>query len=380
MLSYPTLSFDLWKSLDDPAARIDRVIQDRSHRLCMGVAVSPDVKSVSCVLLMTAGHGKFVRLQHVAGQRFLVPDAIQQTWKTVEHDPKLEAARRFMSEMADFQSQAIDVVKRQAGKYVDRILAVALTDAGIWVSDFDGSKICCPMTDSQRVADLTGLTVIDDFPANDLLGGGSGAPLDALPMWLAFSDRSEKIASAHRLVVIVDEQTDEPVDETYSAWLLPASDGLDAELPPIQWVVGQHSTKVDSSVDCITKAVEEKLKVVESQTGIGSNGVVRNALVVGKGRLAETLCDVWGCESIGDVPAEKNPWANLSCGTLSGATSAMLGLLHIDQLQANIPWLTGAGEQRVLGRLTPGSPSNWRQLVREMADFRPPAMKLKDAV
>ena len=57
-----------------------------------------------------------------------------------------------------------------------------------------------------------------------------------------------------------------------------------------------------------------------------------------------------------------------------------MGLLYIDQMPANIPWLTGADSQRILGRLTPGRPGSWRQLIRSMADFHPPAMKLKDAV
>ena len=35
---------------------------------------------------------------------------------------------------------------------------------------------------------------------------------------------------------------------------------------------------------------------------------------------------------------------------------------------------------RTLGNLVPGRPANWRKLVMEMADFQPPAMKLKDAV
>jgi hypothetical protein len=42
--------------------------------------------------------------------------------------------------------------------------------------------------------------------------------------------------------------------------------------------------------------------------------------------------------------------------------------------------LTGANSQRILGRLTIGRASNWRQLLRAMADYQPAAMKLKDAV
>ena len=66
--------------------------------------------------------------------------------------------------------------------------------------------------------------------------------------------------------------------------------------------------------------------------------------------------------------------------SISATIAGLLGILHIDQMQGNLPWLTGAADQRVLGRLTPGTPSNWRQLVREMSDFSPPAMKLKDAI
>ncbi len=60
--------------------------------------------------------------------------------------------------------------------------------------------------------------------------------------------------------------------------------------------------------------------------------------------------------------------------------AAMLGFLHVDQMPANLPSLTGANQQRILGRLTPGRPNSWRNLLREMADHEPPAMKLRDAM
>ena len=65
---------------------------------------------------------------------------------------------------------------------------------------------------------------------------------------------------------------------------------------------------------------------------------------------------------------------------MGAVVAAVLGLFHIDQMPANVPWLTGAQSQRILGRLTPGRPSNWRQLLRVMADFHPAPMKLKDAI
>ncbi len=65
---------------------------------------------------------------------------------------------------------------------------------------------------------------------------------------------------------------------------------------------------------------------------------------------------------------------------IDSVATAVLGLMHIDQMPANIPWLTGCQFPRVLGRLTPGRPSNWRQVIMEMADYRPPVMKLREAV
>jgi len=253
LLSYPTISYDLWKSLDDPAARIDRVLQDRSHRLIIGLAVNPTVSELQCVLMMTDGRGKFLRLRHVVGQVFPIPKAVQNTWLTINATQKnllLKDTRQFMSELADFQAQAIESVKCHAGKYVDRILAVAVTDSGLWVEDFDGRRIYCALSDCHRVADLTGLTVIDNFPVNDVLSGGSGSPLEPLPLWLAYADRHKRVASEHRIVILAEEQI--------RAFLLPASDGLDADLPLIQIVAASKDTFADS--------LNEALELLHHQT------------------------------------------------------------------------------------------------------------------
>ncbi len=67
-------------------------------------------------------------------------------------------------------------------------------------------------------------------------------------------------------------------------------------------------------------------------------------------------------------------------GTLQAAFAAILGTMHIDQMPANLTWLTGADVPRILGRLTPGSSTAWRRLLREMADYHPAAMRLRDVV
>ena len=443
MLHLPLISTDLWKAIDDPAARIDRVLTDRSYRLSIGLDVDSRMETMQCSLVMTSGHGKYLRVRHAVGNQIDLPKRISENWRQLQQsDPlSLQDYRQFTADLADVQIQAIEQIKTKAGKYVDRILFASVTDPGIWLTDFDGSKIYSGLADAHRIADVTGLTIIDDYPANDVIAGGRGGPLTALPLWLLLSDRSAKVADEHRVVLLLDEFCE--------GYLLPASDGLDAELPPIGLVrtTGRsflrtlHEALVGGPLtdrnqgplaqDYATARVSESLKQQWDKCA-GDESKIIQATVEAMGSERLSIADVLktaidftaqscldqiyrggkGLKYYGPQPAANNvcqiyvfgdaeitsPFLNslsqwfarekiftqtpeaVDGQNVRGTVAALLGILHVDQMQANIPMITGAGQQRVLGKLTPGSPSNWRQLVRDMSDFRPPAMKLKDAI
>lgn len=441
MLHLPLISSELWKSIDDPAARIDRVLTDRSYRLSVGLDVDPSMRTMQCALVMTSGHGKYLRLRHVVGSEVELPKTITENWQQLKQAQSLPLLkyRQFTADLAEQQIQAIEQVKSKAGKYVDRILFASIAEPGVWLNDFDDSKIYCGLTDSHRIADVTGLTVVDDYPANDVIAGGRGGPLSALPLWLTFSDRNAKVADEHRAVLLLNE--------TCEGYLLPASDGLDAELPQIRKIrspgkrflrdliealrdhcqddqealkqissTGQVSESLKRSwAECNndqSKRVKAAVAAVESQalsfadvlkTALdftvgsclqqiqrGGNGLayhgpqpassnVRQVYVFGDEEITGPFLDhIHQCFPQQEVLTQ-TPQA-VDRQNVRGLVAALLGILHVDQMQANIPSITGAGQQRVLGKLTPGSPSNWRQLVRDMSDFRPPAMKLRDAI
>ena len=65
---------------------------------------------------------------------------------------------------------------------------------------------------------------------------------------------------------------------------------------------------------------------------------------------------------------------------LRATATAVLGLLHIDQIPANSPTLTGADSPRILGRLTPGNPANWHQVLACMAQTLPDKLPLRSAI
>ena len=59
---------------------------------------------------------------------------------------------------------------------------------------------------------------------------------------------------------------------------------------------------------------------------------------------------------------------------------AILAMLHVDHVPANLPNITGAEMPRILGRLTPGTPRHWHRLLTEIAANRPQMMTLRYAI
>ena len=60
--------------------------------------------------------------------------------------------------------------------------------------------------------------------------------------------------------------------------------------------------------------------------------------------------------------------------------AALLAAMFVDQMPGNVPELTNASGLRLLGRISPGSPTAWRNVLINMNDSESPTMRLKDAV
>lgn len=352
---FPTLA--LWSSDAESAARhaaeqIDRSLEDRQYRLATGLAIDESFQCVQGCLMVTEGRGRFLRFQYASGAAIEIPQGIRDVCQSIASgDTKstLELSL-VLRDLAEVQAAVIQQLKTLAGKYVDRILAVAVLDPGVWDQDFDGSPVYRGFCNAHSLAESSGVNVIDEFPARDLLVGGSGSPLESLPIWMLFADRSRTVASRFRSVVVFENQRVRQFD-------LPPSDGLDSEVPEIGYVESSYQDWIEARQVSSSQA--------ESQ---------REWILAGDPTRIERVTQL--------LPHPSRTFASLvgdgvSFGAIAAAT---LGLFHIDQLPANVTDLTGATSQRILGRLTPGRPSNWRQLIRAMAQYHPEPMKLRDAV
>lgn len=474
---------DFWNRhpLDDSADRIERALLDRTRRLVAGIHLERDFQTVRGTLAVAKGRGRSLRVlfcDHVSQK---IPSALREhCLELLRCEDQLPALdyRETIAELADVQVAIVEELKQKASKYVDRILAVSVVEPGIWNRDGMHLMSFC---DATRLAERTGVNVIDAWPDRDIAAGGRGKPLEPLPLWILHADRDPRIARQANVCLSVKETTE--------GYLLPPSDGLDAEIPEIRPLQTEGLALIDgllslSSLESrehvsqlLVSGIHSKALIAQWQTISDQNldakervNTMLQAASSAQGQrlsaeqllcsgmtwiseschtmieiLLQQLRDNWDAKRVrlerelaaaGQLTKRKESVAltafehslpelefpgriaidapsplsaglasrlqnlyegvnvsgswDIAAPTTAGDNShpihgpslvaALLGFMHIDQMPANIPSLTGANQQRILGRLTPGRPNAWRNLVREMADNEPSAMKLRDAV
>lgn len=350
---FPNLNFLTSAASRSASDSIDRSLQNRQHRLVAGISVDEQFNQVHGCLAVIKGQGKFAKLKFASGTQSEIPKSIQRSCLAAVANPEIESSELLLllRDLAEVQAAVIEDLKLKAGKYVDRVLAVAVTDPGIWSTDFDGRRSCQSMCDASTIAEIAGVNVIDALPDRDLSVGGSGRSLAALPIWILFADRNQRVANVD--CVFVDASI-----ESAEVYTLPASDGLDAELPKI----GRRTETSHESVEQLIGQIR--------QSKPDCRLIVCQRCCQAKPRLRDSKNS--SIEDFADIVGEEI--------NLDALVAAILGMFHIDQMPANVPAITGASAQRILGRLTPGRPSHWRHLIRAMAQHQPAPMKLRDAI
>jgi hypothetical protein len=477
--------------LEDAGGRIDRALTSRTKRLMIGLNVNGDFDSVDGALVVSEGHGKFMRIEFAVCVSESISESIRKTLRSLVSEPKpLQIELKQLSaDLAEIQAATVDRLLQKAGKYVNRVLGVAVSDPGLWLKDFDGSATYTSLCDPNRLAELSGVTIIDGFPAQDVIVGGQGKPLSGLPAWLLMSDRDRRVATDVNAAFLIGDQ--------FEGYLLPPSDGLDVSIPSIEPVhslgmkffdllirrltthpptlreidallvagahhpglLGRWENRIESAqldqansngasyvdftqADLLNEMAAQAVECSQQGISIGDIFCTTLELIVNSCK-AQTSAGLMELQQQYEIEQERiakklltlnakrrsnaavhrkpdfsklsklvvaakpeferafltrfqNAFPDTEIGLpdqfvstesesatdlkLDAVLTAILGLMHVDQMPGNLPELTGCEQQRILGRLTPGRPHQWRQLLREMADFQPPVMKLKDAV
>lgn len=324
-----------------------------------------DFTRLSASLIVTEGRGKYLRVRHVEAQSTEVPSALAGSLQEQYQAPNGNWPP-LLSDLADFQAAEFDRLKRVAGKFVDRILCLAVGDPGLWLQDFDGRKTYLSACDPCKLSELTGVSVVDGFPARDLAAGGNGSALSGLPLWLWLADRPQKAARHSTGLILLEENE-------VTAWFLPGSDGLDEVLPDVERL--QLETQQLSSENLAASIATFFQR--PRKAGLPLQQLIFAAAEESEATVAITVAGLTGLEA---EPLPLVPEHSSRPEIASAVATSILGALFVDQMPGNVPALSGAGIQRILGRITPGSPASWRNLLINMTDSQAPTMKLRDAV
>ena len=419
---------------------IDRYRLGQAQRLSIGLTLRSDFKWFHTSLMLAEGRGKFLKPKWIENRESRVPESIANACRQLvgSTESSIRDFAQLRIDLTRAMATAVNELATLSGVHAKMLLAVCVDEPGIWIDDYDGKKTWQPFCEPEQLAELTGLTVVDALPGRDLAAGGRGWPLQPLPHWLLFADRNKTIADQPRLLINLSDYTDltwlpesDGLDDELPAIRFARFLGPDFERRLIAGcgqpdlsearrddlgAQGKVSTElasewnefvdrqeisrnvpdksaiqllVDRSVEIIRN---ERLSVGDALATLSSHVTIAIKRFLAK-RSARSNCRLvmaGGLSRHGLLLSEINqvigmPWLdaseiNYSAGFSRSATGAMMGLMHIDQMPVTIPWISGCETPRVLGRLTPGNPGNWRRVIMEMGDCRPPVMKLCEAV
>jgi 1,6-anhydro-N-acetylmuramate kinase len=410
----------------------------------VGLCHCPAESALFGALVRVWGRGLQASVDVMAGARCLHPRLASVPRETAAAGSSSHVAastgRTDATELAELAAQLVAPLVQRLAADSSSLRAAGLLDFGRW--DIDRfSRAFLPGVDVTLLAKLTGLTVIDDFPARDLVYGGRGGPCEAVGAWLWLADRG--IVPGRRIRVLVD------IDRTLRLFLLPPRSGLQLpqqltcyELGPavaLLDAVARRSTRGPRRFDarenlsvqgcCWPELLAGWRNDLEAPSGAwtpdGADAAAWLSVIdrlLGnrhEKRLADLLCSSihWVAEQIRECVRERLP-PSLPAGQLilagplsrhaflvkrirtelperdvvalddqvaatgcwRAVAAAVLAMLHVDQVAMNSASLTGTDSPRVLGRLTPGSPANWHRVLADLAATLPDKVALRNAV
>ncbi|HMP79555.1 MAG TPA: hypothetical protein PKD54_08895, partial [Pirellulaceae bacterium] len=218
---------DKWRFVDLTQERVNRHASRQPYRLLAGLTISSDFSTVQAALVAASGRGHFLTIRHIEFVEHKLPENLTFEMSRLCESPHIhfEDMRAIALDFTGHVALAAESLKCRAGRYVDRILAVTFLEP--WEAESALLQFSANAFLPHRLAELTGLNVIDRIPESDRAAGGKGFPLAGYPMWLLLADRHSSVARGPTAAILIDRDCD--------LYWLPSSDGLDTSPPAIQW-------------------------------------------------------------------------------------------------------------------------------------------------
>jgi 1,6-anhydro-N-acetylmuramate kinase len=319
-------------------------------RWIVGLAVSRSRRRLTAALVAAEGRGLAARVEVAAHLQARLPREVRRAITRLESGkPRDPAASALVAaRLAECQAALLDDFASEVAPVWHRVMAVAVADLGLWRRR-RGLSAWLGLCDAARLAELSGMNVIDAFAPRDLAQEGRGRPLSPIPAWMLLHDLQKSR-------VLVECGT-----RARLTWLPASRDTSGAARLQTSVLAG--------GIDQFALAIAEKLS---------SSPRVDELLLTGRAATQQLATELSAKTPTLRVVSLES--LRISPIAFRAATAGILGLLHLDQTPANSTAITGARTPRVLGRLTPGSLANWHRLIQELAAARPNVVTLRSAV
>lgn len=408
---------------------------DARFRFVGGLDVTVHPPEIRGVVLKANGRGLEVRpsLHSYAVEE--IPRSTASLLEDVVLDGQARPARmaQLGAELSELEAVVVQRLLNQHPGSRTSLLGFGVQDPGVWTIDPMGRSSYMGLCDAARLAETSGVNVIDCFPARDIAQRGHGRPLEAMPYWFLLGAESQistlvvDISSRTTLTWLPPRQPAEIGYAQLSAENLPGfalieklERATSRRLGPTFRTADLHDdASIDSSlldrwmadsqrkVRLHWRPEDDEIGWLLDQVAPGALGdaawsrrIVRTArafLVCSIAERAEQFSISEGAQRLLlsqnalELSTPMKEWlpdweiaplreASLGEEWLAAGSAATLALLHLDQIPANLPELTGASAPRILGRLTPGSPGAWRRLLLDMTIANPATLPLRRAV
>lgn len=408
---------------------------DARFRFVGGLDVKMHPPEIRGVVLKAMGRGLDAQpALHISAVEE-IPRSTASLLEDVVLDGQARPARmaQLGAELSELEAVVVQRLLNQHPGSRASLLAFGVQDPGVWTIDPTGRASYLGLCDAARLAETSGVNVIDDFPARDIAQRGHGRPLEAMPYWFLLGAEQDvstlvvDVASRTTLTWLPPRQPSDAGYAQLSAENLPGfaliekleraasrrlgaafraaelSDdaSIDQELlerwmadsqrkvrlhwrpedDEVGWLLDQVAAGALSDASISRRVIRTARaflvsSIAERAEQFSSIARQRRILLGQNGdefaaQLAEALPD-WEISALSKARFGEE-W-------LAAASAAMLALLHLDQIPANLPELTGASAPRILGRLTPGSPGAWRRLLLDMTSSNAATLPLRRAV
>jgi anhydro-N-acetylmuramic acid kinase len=412
--------------------------RDDGCRWLVGLRGASKCDRIDAALVCIRDRGLAAQVELAATRTAQVPPGIAALFDAVSGPASgnVSSLLKLRTQLAEVQAPLVlELLRDCPGGGSSRVMAVGVDDPGVWEYSRNEPTGYTGLCDPARLAEATGLNVIDAFPARDVAAGGQGGPLTALTQWLLLHDSLRSrvlldLGRSTRLTYLPAARIGRAETRVLSFDVCPGGSLLDSlaqrltggqhacdpggrmavqgkriaalvehwttnpyfDCPPPRW--HPHGVPPDQFLsDALHLAVASNWSVRDilcTATHFIAETVARTLQRLPEGVQIDEIVVTGGGQQNGMLLHEiarlvERPLLRLDdlgfpAGSVDAAAAAVLAMFHLDQVPANPTSITKSATPRLLGRLTGGSPQSWQLLLETCAGGSSHLRPLRTAV